>query len=1017
MGKEQPDRDLNTVRMAEEIRTQNIGDVNAGPNSQSFVGNAGGNVIFSNTVDPKVARDKAIADCRSVLFLTDPEVDRATLITAKGTRVPGTCEWIRKEHSYQQWLEGNIPLLWICGGPGKGKTMLSVFLVDELEEKQPVISYFCTNEDERRNNASAVLRSLLWQITRLHPDLAQHFLTLLGVGETDAAGRTEAALSSVETLWMAFTTICRDPRVARLAFILDGLDECDPESRDWLASKIRGLVTGLDVQNNHPPKIIIVSRGISCLEVCSKLRLDPDHDGKIGEDVQRFVSARVQGLWTSHGFDENLRQHVRSTLLERSEGSFLWVGFAIAELLKKQTVLEIEQCLDDLPVGLTAFYGRMLRQITARDTEKIAKLLQWTTMSARPLSLTELAAAIPCKATRFCSAEEVVRDLVTSCQPFLAISSKAITELENNSSHDKLERPKIDEEQTVTLVHQSARDFLNQPEMPANFRFRSEEVHFEIAWRCMNLIQVGADAGKTNIMLEYAMEHWPAHARKASQLARPLLDHPSGFFGGSSRVQRWWWQQKRARGFLWDSPHYDDPLHLSAYIGFIPWVETLLAPGWWFKSKVDHVDRLLHKTPLQHAARRGHGAVMRMLLEHSAMANSYGYGIRQLPAIHIFAESGNEMAVRICIDHGFALTGAGTEQQTPLHLAAAEGHDALVKLLLGAGADCEAKDIHGRTALMWAAFRGYGVVVRSLLDHGAVVESRDHDEKTAWGLAVARGHKHVARILPEGLWLAASRGDEVDVRLHLDSGVPVDAKNDTGMTALCCAALGGHSDVVQILIDRGADITTITKVPNNFGLFGGTIMHFMNFKFKEDERFGRVVQLCCNAGADINAKDFLRCTALHLAVRDWDIKQTASQLQMLVDHGANVNAKDRFGATPLHYALDQRDWNRAGISFLLDHGAQTNAIDNQGRTPLHRNVWRTLDPDLMQQLLDHGADINACDNLGLTPLDHAIRASSSHTIEILTRLGAVEGRRPGAHLADCKILPTSNLDTLETRTE
>ena len=53
MGKEQPDRDLNTVRMAEEIRTQNIGDVNAGPNIQSFVGNAGGNVIFSNTVDPK----------------------------------------------------------------------------------------------------------------------------------------------------------------------------------------------------------------------------------------------------------------------------------------------------------------------------------------------------------------------------------------------------------------------------------------------------------------------------------------------------------------------------------------------------------------------------------------------------------------------------------------------------------------------------------------------------------------------------------------------------------------------------------------------------------------------------------------------------------------------------------------------------------------------------------------------------------------------------------------------------
>ena len=324
---------------------------------------------------------------------------------------------------------------------------------------------------------------------------------------------------------------------------------------------------------------------------------------------------------------------------------------------------------------------------------------------------------------------------------------------------------------------------------------------------------------------------------------------------------------------------------------------------------------------------------------------------------------------------------------------------------------------------MWAAFRGYGVVVRSLLDYGAAVEPWDRSERTACGLATARGHGHVARILSDhgltGLWLAASRGGEADVRLHLDSGVPVDAKNHAATTALCYAALGGHSDVVQLLIDRGADITPISRVLNNLGRDETTIMHVITSRFKEDERFGRVVQLCCNAGVDINILDSRGCTALHLAVRDWDnwnIEQTTSQLQMLVDHGANINAKDRSYSTPLHHALAQRDLNRAGISFLLDHGAQTSAMDLFGRTPLHVAAERqTLDKDIVQQQLDHGADINSCDNMGTTLLDDAIRASNSHNIEILTRLGAVEGRRSGAHLADCNILPTLNLDTLETR--
>jgi ankyrin repeat protein len=982
-----------------------------------------------------VTREKVIADCRSVLLLTNPEVDRATLKTAKGTRVSGTCEWIREEPNYQQWLEGSTPFLWICGGPGKGKTMLSVFLVEELEHKQSVVYYFCTNEDERRNNASAVLRSILWQVTRIYPDLTEHFLTLLGAGESDAARRTKVSLSSVETLWMAFTTICRDPkvRISNLTLILDGLDECDKESRDWLAAKFCDLVTGLDAQDIAPLRIMIVSREIPRLKMCSKLgllRLDPDCDGKIGEDVQKFVSARVQDLWAQHGLDENLRRHVESTLLERSEGSFLWVGFAIAELLKKQTLIEIEQCLDDLPVGLPAFYGRMLRQIAAQDTDKIARLLQWTTLSARPLSLTEFAAAIDCKATRLRSTEEVVRDLVTLCQPFLAIQSKAIAELENKSTDDKLN---IDDEQTVTLIHQSARDFLDSPEMPAKFRFDSEELHFKIAWRCMDLIQCGAEAREANIMLEYAIEYWPAHARKASQLAKPLLDHPSGFFGEHSRVQSWWWYQKRARRILYDSPHYNDTLHLSAYIGFVPWVEKLLAPGWWFKPKTNHVDRLLRKTPLQHAARRGHGTVMRLLLEHSAKTNSYEYGVRQLPAIHIFAESGNEMAVRICLDHGMHLAGAGKEQQTPLHLAAAEGNDGVVRLLLSAGADCEAKDIHGRCALTWAASRGHCVVVRSLLDHGARIELKDRNLAAAWRLAGERGHEKVKKMLLDhgalfddatALCIAASQGNGVEVRLQLDGGVSVDAKNLEGMTALHCATLGGHDAVVQVLIDHGADINAVahrertalhlaverearrrcsndTTSPPLVAIIDALLDHGAEVNAEDvngmtplhyavQDTSGRLSQLLLDRGAQIDARRLNGETPLHiLAGFAWWTEEKG--MTLLLERGPRIDAKDEGGLTPLHCAARRDGGNK--ISLLLDHGAHVDARDHRGWTPLHMAVASTSSMDALRRLVDHDADINALDNDGMTPLDHIPRKLGNWKSDYLIQRGAVEGRR------------------------
>ncbi|KAF5875514.1 putative ankyrin repeat-containing protein [Botrytis fragariae] len=114
------------------------------------------------------------------LLLTRPEVDRKSLIALKGRRVDGTCEWLTQHPSYQEWLaDAGQPLLWISGGPGKGKTMLAIYITEVL---QPVIDaagnvllyYFCSNRDKNRNSALTIMRGIIHQWINLCPHLAQY---------------------------------------------------------------------------------------------------------------------------------------------------------------------------------------------------------------------------------------------------------------------------------------------------------------------------------------------------------------------------------------------------------------------------------------------------------------------------------------------------------------------------------------------------------------------------------------------------------------------------------------------------------------------------------------------------------------------------------------------------------------------------------------------------------------------------------------------------------------------------
>ncbi|KIW70057.1 hypothetical protein PV04_02368 [Phialophora macrospora] len=327
--------------------------------------------------------------CLAELFITNPVDDRAMLIRTKGTRSEGTCIWITEHPTYRSWQDPacQSPLLWISGGPGKGKTMMSVFLTEEREQlaaqrngsTQQVIYFFCDNKDNRRNKASCIIRGLILQILVSHPDSITHLLPDFKI---QRSGLFEE--NSFDSLCRVFENITRNTDVDFVSCVLDGIDELEDSALNTLLPKLRDLgVPKLKViaLSRHFPQSIS-----DALSHYPTIPLDPDFSKEISRDVETYFLKNVKELSRVKQYSLGLERRVFETLKLRSEGTFLWISFAV-DILRKVSISETETCLGSLPAGLYAIYSRLLLGVAKDNTGPVAAMLRWVTLTFRPLNL------------------------------------------------------------------------------------------------------------------------------------------------------------------------------------------------------------------------------------------------------------------------------------------------------------------------------------------------------------------------------------------------------------------------------------------------------------------------------------------------------------------------------------------------------------------------------------------------------------------------------------------------------
>jgi ankyrin repeat protein len=241
-------------------------------------------------------------------------------------------------------------------------------------------------------------------------------------------------------------------------------------------------------------------------------------------------------------------------------------------------------------------------------------------------------------------------------------------------------------------------------------------------------------------------------------------------------------------------------------------------------------------------------------------------------------------------------------------------------------------------------------------------------------------------------------------RLLLAGGADPHALDNSGNTPLDEAVLHARKDVVELLIQSGADVHA---------------GHGRNGRGPLDEACiagqPEIALLLIRAGADPALRDnsgqspldlalayksgpvvsaLLRIASFEPAVRQEFVQAMETAVahgrtavaRLLLDSGWNPNERTSAGSS---YLNDAALGGHLALSrMLLEHGAKLEARNPQGGTALH-DAAIAGNPEIIALLLDHGASIDALDTeSGATPLMLAASLGRTSAVSLLLERGA-----------------------------